>query len=338
MVHKVSIWVRLSTLLLHILALNDKVPAVIVFGDSSVDTGNNNELSTFLKSNFEPYGRDFFGGVPTGRFSNGRLPSDFISEAFGLKPIVPAFLNPNYSIRDFATGVCFASAGTGYDNATSDEVSVLPLWKEVEYYRQFQQQLRLYLGNEKAAEIIEEALYLISIGTNDFMENYFSRPGGRALEFTVEQYQNFLITIAENFITDLYYLGARKLSLGGLPPMGCLPPERTTNLGHKRQCIEAYNDVAKEFNWKLENLVDKLNKELEGLNLVFSNPYNLLMEMIQRPSSFGKIFLLKLVAQSKISVRRYNRQKQSYETCRKDVPKFSDYQLVLWPFYVVQLA
>ncbi|KAK9689357.1 hypothetical protein RND81_09G054500 [Saponaria officinalis] len=287
MVHKVSIWVLLSTLLLHILALNAKVPAVIVFGDSSVDTGNNNELSTFLKSNFEPYGRDFFGGIPTGRFSNGRLPSDFISEAFGLKPIVPAFLNPNYSIRDFATGVCFASAGTGYDNATSDEVSVLPLWKEVEYYRQFQQQLRLYLGDEKAAEIVEEALYLISIGTNDFMENYFSRPGGRALEFSVEQYQNYLIAIAENFITDLYYLGARKLSLGGLPPMGCLPLERTTNLGHKRQCIEAYNDVAKEFNWKLENLVDKLNKELEGLHLVFSNPYNLLMEMIQMPSSFG---------------------------------------------------
>lgn len=119
MVHKATLWLLLTKLLQFFLSIDAEVPAVIVFGDSSVDTGNNNELSTLLKSNFEPYGRDFFGGEPTGRFSNGRLPSDFISEALGLKPIVPAFLNPKYNIDDFATGVCFASAGTGYDNATS---------------------------------------------------------------------------------------------------------------------------------------------------------------------------------------------------------------------------
>lgn len=97
-----------------------KVPAVIVFGDSSVDSGNNNQISTILKSNFEPYGRDFDGGRPTGRFCNGRIPPDFISEAFGLKPLVPAYLDPMYSISDFVDGVNFASAGTGYDTATSD--------------------------------------------------------------------------------------------------------------------------------------------------------------------------------------------------------------------------
>nr|DAD23511.1 TPA_asm: hypothetical protein HUJ06_024974 [Nelumbo nucifera] len=96
-----------------------RVPAVIVFGDSSVDSGNNNQIPTILKSNFRPYGRDFEGGRPTGRFSNGRIPSDFISEALGAKPTVPAYLDPMYNITDFATGVCFASAGTGYDNATS---------------------------------------------------------------------------------------------------------------------------------------------------------------------------------------------------------------------------
>lgn len=97
-----------------------KVPAIIVFGDSSVDSGNNNAIKTLLKSNFKPYGRDFYGGQPTGRFSNGRVPPDFISEAFGLKPTIPAYLDPAFTIADFATGVCFASAGTGFDNATSD--------------------------------------------------------------------------------------------------------------------------------------------------------------------------------------------------------------------------
>lgn len=112
----------IQTVLLVVLVAETKakVPAIIVFGDSSVDTGNNNVISTLLKSNFKPYGRDFEGGLPTGRFCNGRVPPDFISEAFGLKPAIPAYLDPQYSISDFATGVCFASAGTGYDNATSD--------------------------------------------------------------------------------------------------------------------------------------------------------------------------------------------------------------------------
>lgn len=101
------------------LLVKAKVPALIVFGDSSVDTGNNNVIPTVLKSNFLPYGRDFEGGRPTGRFCNGRVPPDFISEAFGLKPTIPAYLDPTYNISDFASGVCFASAGTGYDIATS---------------------------------------------------------------------------------------------------------------------------------------------------------------------------------------------------------------------------
>jgi len=173
-----------------------------------------------------------------------------------------------------------------------DLQSVLPLWKEVEYYRQYQQQLREYLGNEKANEVLEEAVYLISIGTNDFLNNYYTRPG-RSSQFSVEDYQNFLIQIGKDFVTNLYSLGARKISLGGLPPMGCLPLERTTNILFGRQCIEEYNQVAKEFNWKLTDLAGKLNRELNGLQLVFSNPYEILLEMIQKPSYFGKISIRK---------------------------------------------
>lgn len=105
----------------------NNVPAVIVFGDSSVDSGNNNVIATVLKSNFKPYGRDFEGGRPTGRFCNGRVPPDFIAEAFGIKRTVPAYLDPAYTIQDFATGVCFASAGTGYDNATSAVLVSVPV-------------------------------------------------------------------------------------------------------------------------------------------------------------------------------------------------------------------
>lgn len=48
----------------------EMVPAMFVFGDSLIDNGNNNNLPSFAKANYFPYGIDFNGG-PTGRFSNG---------------------------------------------------------------------------------------------------------------------------------------------------------------------------------------------------------------------------------------------------------------------------
>ena len=53
------------------------VPALIIFGDSVVDVGNNNNLNTPIKANFPPYGRDFVTHGPTGRFCNGKLATDF---------------------------------------------------------------------------------------------------------------------------------------------------------------------------------------------------------------------------------------------------------------------
>ncbi|CAJ2653570.1 unnamed protein product [Trifolium pratense] len=262
------------------------VPAVIVFGDSSVDSGNNNKIATLLKSNFKPYGRDFEGGRPTGRFCNGRVPPDFIAEAFGVKKNIPAYLDSAYTIDDFVTGVCFASAGTGYDNATSDVLNVIPLWKEIEYFKEYQEKLRAHVGKEKANYIISEALYLISLGTNDFLENYYIFPT-RQFHFTESQYQDFLVDIAENFVRKIYSLGARKLSITGLIPMGCLPLERATNILDNHGCNEKYNNVALEFNSKLENMISKVNRELPQVKALSANAYDIINDIITRPSFYG---------------------------------------------------
>ena len=74
------------TLYLHIcgcaisLPKHIKVPAVLVFGDSIVDPGNNNYIKTMMKADIPPYGRDFEGGNPTGRFNNGRIASDLFGK------------------------------------------------------------------------------------------------------------------------------------------------------------------------------------------------------------------------------------------------------------------
>ncbi|KAK9990133.1 hypothetical protein SO802_025118 [Lithocarpus litseifolius] len=106
---------------------NETVPAVIIFGDSIVDTGNNNYIETVVKCDFTPYGRDFNGGKPTGRFSNGKVAADFLAEIFGVKKILPAYLDPNLQLQDLLTGVSFASGGAGYDPLTAKIVELYGL-------------------------------------------------------------------------------------------------------------------------------------------------------------------------------------------------------------------
>lgn len=168
--------------------------------------------------------------------------------------------------------------------------SVIPLWRQLEYYKGYQTQLSGYLGESKAKETIAEALHLMSLGTNDFLENYYTMPG-RASQYTPQQYQSFLAGIAENFIKNLYALGARKISLGGLPPMGCLPLERTTNIVGGNACVSRYNVIALEFNDKLKNLTTRLNQELPGIKLVFSNPYYIMLHIIRNPDLYGMLQL-----------------------------------------------
>lgn len=56
-------------------------PAMFVFGDSLVDCGNNNYITSLAKSNYYPYGIDFSSG-PTGRFCNGETIIDFLGNFF----------------------------------------------------------------------------------------------------------------------------------------------------------------------------------------------------------------------------------------------------------------
>lgn len=53
-------------------------PAMFIFGDSLVDNGNNNFLTSLARADYPPNGIDFGSGWPTGRFCNGRTVSDYI--------------------------------------------------------------------------------------------------------------------------------------------------------------------------------------------------------------------------------------------------------------------
>lgn len=75
-----SLYLSLICFVSHVaLAVPDQVPCYFAFGDSLADPGNNNNLQTAAKANYQPYGVDFPGGAnPSGRFTNGRTYVDFL--------------------------------------------------------------------------------------------------------------------------------------------------------------------------------------------------------------------------------------------------------------------
>jgi hypothetical protein len=144
------------------------------------------------------------------------------------------------------------------------------------------------LGAAGAEEIVGEALYIWSIGTNDFIENYYNLPQRRMQYPTAAGYAAYLLALTEAAVREVHALGGRKMDFTGLTPMGCLPAERLGNRDDPGQCNEEYNAVARSFNAELRGkLVPTLNRELAGLRLVYADTYDLFAAVVAKPGDYG---------------------------------------------------
>ncbi|XP_044475061.1 GDSL esterase/lipase EXL3-like [Mangifera indica] len=270
---------------------NVTVTAVFVFGDSIVDTGNNNNKTTLAKCNFPPYGRDFKGGVPTGRFSNGKVPADILVEELGIKELLPAYLDPNLQPEDLLTGVNFASGGAGYDPLTSQIEIAISLADQLKLFKEYTQKLKNLVGEEETNTIFTNSLFAVVVGSNDIANAYYNSHI-RQLQFSIFAYTDFLATSASNFLQELYSLGARRIAAFGAPPLGCLPSTRTVAGNGKRdECIKEYNQGSELFNTKFSAAIASLGRNLPDAKVVYIDIYNPLLTLIENPSTYGFEFV-----------------------------------------------
>ncbi|XP_024966914.1 GDSL esterase/lipase At5g42170-like [Cynara cardunculus var. scolymus] len=265
---------------------NDSVPALIAFGDSFMDSGNNNALLTVIKANFPPYGEDFMGGKPTGRFSNGKIMPDMIAERLGLKDYVPAYLDPSVEENELPFGTSFASGGSGYDSLTSKIVNVIPLSDQLEMFKEYIAKLKRIVGEEEANNIIEKSLYLVSWSSNDWAIPYTAVPI-RRLQYDVPAYSNLLVNIATNFAQEIYKLGARRIAFFGAPYFGCFPLGRTAGGGILRMCGDKLNEEAQSFNNMLKRQIEVLGSSLPQSRITYIDYYKLMQQIIENHQQYG---------------------------------------------------
>ncbi|KAJ4703734.1 GDSL esterase/lipase [Melia azedarach] len=279
MAPEAKIWCNIVFVLLFVISnfqyfckAKPRVPCYFIFGDSLADNGNNNVLPTLARANFPPYGIDFPTGA-TGRFSNGRTAFDIIGELLGFDNFIPPFTGVWTS--DIMSGVNYASAAAGILDQTGIDVGGHFSMNMQLFFHQFIISHiipRLGNNNQSAGDYLSKCLYVVNIGSNDYIRNYFVPllyPTSHL--FTPKKFAAFLIHHYSRQIRALHECGARKIALFGLGSIGCTPNAIATYKRYGSPCVEKMNRAVKFFNDDLKLLVYQLNKQIPDSKFTFIN-------------------------------------------------------------------
>ncbi|KAK3197875.1 hypothetical protein Dsin_021290 [Dipteronia sinensis] len=261
--------------------------AFFVFGDSLVDNGNNNYLATTARADSPPYGIDLPSHRPTGRFSNGRNIPDFISEQLGAESTLP-YLSPELTGQRLLVGANFASAGIGILNDTGIQfINIIRMYKQLEYFQDHQNRVTALIGAQQTKQLVNRALVLITVGGNDFVNNYYLVPfSARSRQFSLPDYVKYLISEYKKLLTRLYNLGARRVLVTGTGPLGCVPAELAQR-SRNGECSAELQRAASLFNPQLEQMLRQLNSQFGSDVFVGVNTHLMNDDFISNPGAYG---------------------------------------------------
>lgn len=75
------------------------------------------------------------------------------------------------------------------------QVNIIRIYQQLSYFQQYQQRLSRLIGDEEAKRTVGESLVLITLGGNDFVNNYYLVPYSvRSQQYSLENYVPFVIS------------------------------------------------------------------------------------------------------------------------------------------------
>ncbi|XP_050230237.1 GDSL esterase/lipase At5g03610-like [Mercurialis annua] len=221
---------------------NSRPNKLFVFGDSYADTGN---IQKSLASSWkEPYGITF-PGKPSGRFSDGRVLTDYLARFIGVKSPLP-FKWINHAANNLKYGMNFAFGGTGVFN------TLVPLPNMTQQIDIFQ---KLMHDQVYSPMDLHSSSAFVSVAGNDY--SFYLATNGSAQGFP-----DFIRKVVNQTIENLkriQKMGVKKIVVNALQPLGCLPG--ITFGSSFRQCNESQNQLVGFHNLLLKQAVAKLNNE-----------------------------------------------------------------------------
>jgi phospholipase/lecithinase/hemolysin len=268
-------------------AANIPPPSIFVFGDSTVDVGTNNLLiKSEARANILPNGIDYPYAIPTGRFSNGLNSADQIARQFGISSSPPPFLSLLQDMSTFKKnillGANFASGGSGVLDDTGDQryKEVVPLGTQIQQFDTIRRNFSEIMGPEATVSTLSKSIFIVSVGSNDLFDYNQTTNTLSPQDYIINLQQTY-----HNHLQNLYNLGARKLGIVGVPPIGCCPAVR--NALNLSGCVDLLNEFASGFNTQLEILLHDMSTALPDMKYALGNSYEMTLDIINNPLAFG---------------------------------------------------
>ncbi|XP_015901951.3 GDSL esterase/lipase At5g03610-like [Ziziphus jujuba] len=218
---------------------------LFVLGDSYSDTGNRRKSE--LNSWKYPFGITF-PGKPTGRFSDGRVLTDYIAKFVGLRSPLPyQWRKVGASAKLVKYGMNLAHGGTGVFNT----VFLGPnMTIQIDFLERLTNKYSVYTTRD-----LQSSIALVTVAGNDYL-TYISRNG------SAQGFPSLISSVVNQLTSNLkriHKLGVKKIALTAIEPFGCLP-WFTTKTSFKH-CNETLNKLISLHNDLLHQAVAKLNNE-----------------------------------------------------------------------------
>ncbi|KAJ7974905.1 GDSL esterase/lipase [Quillaja saponaria] len=217
---------------------------LFVFGDSYVDTGNSPKPGA--GSWKQPYGSTF-PQKPVGRFSNGRVLTDYISMFLRIRSPTPFKWRRYVNKTRLRYGMNFAYGGTGVFNTL---VNLPNMTTQIDFFQ------KLIQENAYTKQDLDSSIALVSVAGNDYT-NFLVK--NRSLEKLPAFTASLVNQISLN-LKRIQSLGVKKIAVTGLEPLGCLPQISVASA--YQNCIEPLNLISNTHNQMLLQAVQNLTHEI----------------------------------------------------------------------------
>ncbi|GLJ25820.1 hypothetical protein SUGI_0494430 [Cryptomeria japonica] len=255
----------------------EKAGALFVFGDSYADTGNKDPYNQSINHPWRrPYGLTW-PGYPAGRFSSGKIQTDFWGDILALpSPIAYELLRSHdckATAKKIRRGVNFAVGGSGIFQA----YGFITLAQQVKQFKKVIGQ-----SHEFDSHKLSQSVVLISLVGNDYLAFLDSRNG--SIEGVMDLVKPVVSEIIDA-VKELYESGPRNFAVSNIARFGCGP-----QIG-KTSCDSNYDDFLALHTRLLREGVESLKLDLKELSIIISDLMSAVNHIFASPAQFGFVDL-----------------------------------------------
>ena len=149
---------------------------------------------------------------------------------------------------------------------------------------QYKNRVAQILGVNETDRLVAEGLMSITLGGNDYVNNYLLTPISlKAIQNRLPDYTQFIVSEYKKILRQLHDLGGRRILVTSSRPLGCAPALRALR-SRNGECVGDIQQATLLFNSQLRSVINQLNTEVSAQVFTFADSYKMNMGLFNNPA------------------------------------------------------